>query len=163
MINNVLNEFSTNDSITLSPSNRNSKEIQVKHQTKIFPNFSSFYSSLIKNQTENIIVSENSNFQKNEKEQKIQSDLNKKIKKRITKRIIKKKAGKSRLLDFDFLIKELFENKNIKNDFSRKEEIYKLAQIESGNKNIIGKKRKKIKKLNSSFSKNKENGKKRNI
>lgn len=160
MINNVLNEFSTNDSATLSPSR--TKEFQIKHQKNIFQNFLSFNTSFNKNQTDKITLSrENLNFPKNENDQKIQNnsnDINQKIKKRITKKIIKKKIrSNSSLLDFDFLIKELFENKNLKNDFSRKVGIYQLSQIESRNKNMIGKKRKKF---NSSFSNKKENGKK---
>ena len=125
----MLNEFSTNESPTQSPS-KNLKEIEKKD---IKSNFSNFHSFNFKNQ----IFS-----QKSIKNEKIGNISNSKIKKRFFKKIIKKKACyHSFLLDFDYILKELFQNKNINNfPATRKERRSQFPEIPK--KQILGKKRK---------------------
>jgi hypothetical protein len=108
--NNTLNEISTNESLTQSPS-KNKKEIESK---SFIPKFSSFNKSLTNKlffQKENINLS-------NLKKRKIVS-LNSKTKRkrRIFKKIIKKKP-KLLLLDFDYILKDIIGQQNLeKNTF----------------------------------------------
>ena len=108
--NNILNEISTNESLTQSPS-KNKKEIESK---SFIPKFSSFNKSLTNKlffQKENINLS-------NLKKRKIVS-LNSKTKRkrRIFKKIIKKKS-KLLLLDFDYILKDIIGQQNLeKNTF----------------------------------------------
>ena len=104
--NNILNEISTNESLTQSPS-KNKKEIESK---SFIPKFSSFNKSSTNKlffQKENINLS-------NLKKRKIVS-LNSKTKRkrRIFKKIIKKKP-KLLLLDFDYILKDIIGQQNLK-------------------------------------------------
>ena len=93
-----------------------------------------------------------------ETEENIELKEKPEIKRRIIKKIIKKKVGvKHLLLDFDFILKELFNKNNSKNDISN---LDKLPFREIVKKKILGKKRKKdVKKFISPLNR-KENGKK---
>ena len=141
----MLNEFSTNESPTQSPS-KNLKAIENKD------NFPSFYSNFFKNQIFSQKRINNENICKTSKL---------KIKKRFFKKIIKKKVYyNSFLLDFDFILKELFQNKNL-NNIPRitKEEKSQFPEIPK--KQILGKKRKIINGNNNSiFLNEKEKSKK---
>ena len=146
----MLNEFSTNESPTQSPSN-NIKEIEKKDNKNNFSIFPSFNANFFKNQ----IFS-----QKSIKNEKIGKILKQKIKKRVFKKIIKKKiSNNSLLLDFDFILKEFFQNKNL-NNFPpiKKEEKSQFPEIP--NKQILGKKRKIINENNKMLLNGKEKSKK---
>ena len=147
----MLNEFSTNESPTQSPS-KNLKTIDKKDIKCNFSNFPSFHTNFFKNQ----IFS-----QKNINNEKICKISRPKIKKRFFKKIIKKKVCyNSFLLDFDFILKELFQNKNLNNlPRIRKEEKSQFPEIPK--KQILGKKRKIINEnKNSIFLNEKEKSKK---
>ena len=101
----VLNEFSTNESPTQSPSKHQ------KDQKSLFQNFFPPESNFNKFFPKKLKI-ENS---KNIKKGGIIKKTNKpKSKRRITRTIIKKKVRNfSSLLDFDLIIKEVLENKNL--------------------------------------------------
>ena len=146
----MLNEFSTNESPTQSPS-KNMKEIEKKDIKSNFSIFPSFYANFFKNQ----IFS-----QKSLKSEKIGKISKPKIKKRVFKKIIKKKIScNSFLLDFDFILKELFQNKNLNNlPAIREEEKSQFPEIPK--KYILGKKRKIINDNNNIILNEKEKSKK---
>jgi hypothetical protein len=115
MNNNTFNEISTNESPTLSPS-KNQKQNGSLDQKSHFINFSSFLTSLNIDSTKKCNIShKNLNIYYKEKEEKKVEKQKQKIKKRIIKKIIKKKSGtKHLLLDFDFILRELFDKNNLK-------------------------------------------------
>ena len=139
----MLNEFSTNESRTQSPS-KNLKEIEKKDIKFNFSNLSSFHENFFKNQ----ILSQK---RKNEQICKISKT---KRRKRVFKKIIKKKIiCNSFLLDFDFILKELFQNKNLNNlpTIKKKEktqfsEVPKKENINENNNIFLNKKDKSKKK-----------------
>ena len=142
----MLNEFSTNESPTQSPS-KNMKEIEKKDNKSNFSIFPSFYANFSKNQ----IFS-----QKRIKNEKIGNISKPKIKKRVFKKIIKKKdCYNSFLLDFDFILKELFQNKNV-NNFPATRKAKKSQFPEIHKKQSLGKKRKIIYDNNNIFLDEKE-------
>ena len=108
--NNILNEISTNESLTQSPS-KNKKEIESKSFIPKFSSFNKISTNKLFFQKENINLS-------NLKKRKIVS-LNSKTKRkrRIFKKIIKKKS-KLLLLDFDYILKDIIGQQNLeKNTF----------------------------------------------
>ena len=135
----MFNETSTNESPIPSPS-KNLKEIQIKEQKNIFQNFSSFINN------EKIFLS------KEKKQEKISKKSTTNPIKRITKKIIKKKIHhkKNTLLDFDYILKQLFNNKNSKInlytiekkseflDYQKKDykNIYSLQENNKDNNNV---------------------------
>ena len=126
----MFNEISTNESPIPSPS-KNFKEIQIKNQKNTIDNFSSFVSSFLKNQK--IIFSQEKKEEKNSGSKPI---------KRILKKIIKKKVRhKPLMLDFDFILKEIFNNKSLVNN------VYTVEKkpFPDFRKKILGKKRQKEK------------------
>lgn len=158
MNNNTFNEISTNESPTQSPS-KNLRHIGQKDIKHHFTNFSSFLSSLNKDSVEKILFSpENLNNLNKETVENIELKEKPEIKRRIIKKIIKKKVrNKHLLLDFDFILKELFNKNNSKNDTSNLD-VPPFREIV--NKKILGKKRKKALKKFISPLNRKENGKK---
>ena len=145
----MLNEFSINESPTQSPS-KNMKEIEKKNIKSNFSKFPSFSSNFFKNQ----IFSDKSI--NNEKNSKISKP---KIKKRVFKKITKKKVCYNPLLlDFDYILKELFKNKNLNNLPALRKEENKFPEIPK--KQILGKKRKTINENNIIFLNEKEKSKK---
>ena len=141
----MFNEISTNESPIPSPS-KNFKEIQIKNQKNAIDNFSSFAYSFLKNQK---II-----FPQEKKEEK-KSGI--KPIKRILKKIIKKKGGhKPLILDFDFILKEIFNNKNLVNNVYTVEK----KHFPDFRKKILGKKRQKEKeKKYENFSSSQNNNK----
>ena len=141
----MLNEFSTNESRTQSPS-KNLKEIEKKDIKFNFSNFPSFNENFFKNQ----ILSQK---RKNEQICKISKT---KRRKRVFKKIIKKKIiCNSFLLDFDFILKELFQNKNLNNlPTIKKKEKTQFSDVP---------KKENINKNNNIFLKEKDKSKKKNI
>ena len=141
----MYNEFSTNESRTQSPS-KNLKEIEKKDIKFNFSNFPSFNENFFKNQ----ILSQK---RKNEQICKISKT---KRRKRVFKKIIKKKIiCNSFLLDFDFILKELFQNKNLNNlPTIKKKEKTQFSDVP---------KKENINKNNNIFLKEKDKSKKKNI
>ena len=132
----MFNENSTNESPIPSPS-KNFKEIQIKNQKNTIDNFSSFAYSFLKNQK---MI-----FPQEKKEEK-KSGI--KPIKRILKKIIKKKGGhKPLILDFDFILKEIFNNKNLVNNVYTVEK----KHFPDFGKKFLGKKRKKEKEKSDKF------------
>ena len=145
MNNNTFNEISTNESPAQSPT-KNQKlnsTIYQKNQKNNFSNYVSFLSSL------NIDSSKNNNLDfpkkaflntvsiSNKKKEEIR-------KKRLIRKIIKRKSGEKRaLLDFDFVLKELFNKNNSKiNVYSvitQFREINKKEYLRKKRKNILKK------------------------
>ncbi len=133
--NSSLNEFSTNESPTQSPSKHQ------KDQKSLFQNFFSSKSNFNKFFPKKLKIENSKNFQK----AGIIKKMNKpKRKRRIIRKIIKKKLGNSSsLLDFDLIIKEVLENKNlninnldaVKEDFA----VHKYVGLERRplNKNLL--------------------------
>ena len=123
---NALNEISTNESPTQSPSN-NKKEIEIKNLSQ--NNF--FFNK------EPINIEFNPKEDKNllnlKKEKKVYLNSKSKIKRRIFKRIIKQK-NKFSLLDFDFILRDIIGHKNIKYNLFERE---KSSNKELLNKNNI--------------------------
>lgn len=143
----MLNEFSTNESPTQSPS-KNLKEIEKKHIKSNFSKFPSFYSNIFKIQ----MFSEN----KIEKEKIYQIS---KPKKKFFKKITKKKIRcNALLLDFDTILKELFQNKNLNNmPAIRKKEKSQFPKLNK--KKFLAKKRKLLYENNNIFFNGKEKSK----
>ena len=141
----MYNEFSTNESRTQSPS-KNLKEIEKKDIKFNFSNFPSFNENFFKNQ----ILSQK---RKNEQICKISKT---KRRKRVFKKIIKKKIiCNSFLLDFDFILKELFQNKNLNNlPTIKKKEKTQFSEVP---------KKENINKNNNIFLNEKDKSKKKNI
>lgn len=106
--NSVLNEFSTNESPTQSPSKHQ------KDQKSLFQNFFSSKSNFNKFFPKKLKKENSKNLYKGE----IIKKMNKpKSKRRIIKTLIKKRVGKfPHLLDFDLILKEVLENKNLNNN-----------------------------------------------
>ena len=147
----MLNEFSTNESPTQSPS-KNLKEIEKKDIKSNSSKFPLFSANFYKNQ----IFSE-----KNINNKKICKISKPKIKKRVFKKLIKKKVCyKPLLLDFDNILKELFQNKNLNNLLAiRKQEKNQFPEIPKNQ--ILGKKRKIINENNNIILNEKEKSKKK--
>ena len=141
----MYNEFSTNESRTQSPS-KNLKEIEKKDIKFNFSNFPSFNENFFKNQ----ILSQK---RKNEQTRKTSKT---KRRKRVFKKIIKKKIiCNSFLLDFDFILKELFQNKNLNNlPTIKKKEKTQFSEVP---------KKENINKNNNIFLNEKDKSKKKNI
>lgn len=141
----MFNENSTNESPIPSPS-KNLKEIQIKNQKNTIDNFSSFASSFLKNQK---II-----FPQEKKEEK--NSVSKPIKRKL-KKIIKRKAShKALILDFDFILKEIFNNKSLVNNVYTVEK----KHFPDFRKKILGKKRQKEKeKKYENFSSSQNNNK----
>ena len=138
MNNNPLNEISTNDSPTQSPS-KNKKHFELK---SIIPVFSSFN----KGSTNKIISSkENINISNIEEGKILALNSNKKRKRRIFKKIIKKKS-KCLLLDFDFILRNIIVKDNtFEMDKKPIQELLKKKRLDlndevNNGKNIIMKK-----------------------
>ncbi len=152
MNNNTVNEISTNVSPTQSPS----KNLRLRwpvDQKNTFSNFASFLPSL------NIDSINKTNFSQKsiklkEIEEKKEENEKPKIKRRIIKKIIKKKIGeKHHLLDFDFILKELFNKNNLKKNIN----MTQFREIVN-KKNLMKKRKKAIKKFIAPLN-NVENGK----
>ena len=145
MYNNTFNEFSTNESPTLSPTKKQ-KEFLLKEKKNIEQNFSSFFSAFNKDSTKKLIFpKENINYSKIEKEKEENNSKNKVPKRRIIKKIIKKKLSCKYLLDFDYILKEIVGNTNLKNKISEMEssplqELLKRKRLKQFNKKENGKK-----------------------
>ena len=144
--NSVLNEYSTNESPTQSPSKHQ------KDQKSLFQNFISSKSNFNKFLPKKLKIENSKNIKKGGKIKKMNIP---KRKRRIIRTFIKKKVGNhSHLLDFDLIIKEVFENKNLKNNKldSVKEDFFE-------NK-YLGLKRRHLNKSNIEALNKKEKGKK---
>ena len=158
MNNNTLNEFSTNESPSLSPS-KCPKEILQKEQKSAFHNFFPSESSSNIVSSEKLKISQENSYTE-KKEKNIKESQKTKIKRRIVKRIIKKRVGKNNsLLDFDSIIKELFQNKNLKNDLVGIDHPKPLRRGKILGKKILGMKRKKTNEKCSKILNRKENSK----
>ena len=108
MNNSVLNEFSTNESPTQSPSK------YQKDQKSLFQNFISSKSNFNNFLPKKLIIENSKNIKEEGKIKKMNIPRSKR---RIIRKLIKKKVGKfSHLLDFDLIIKEVLENKNLNNN-----------------------------------------------
>jgi hypothetical protein len=106
--NSVLNEYSTNESPTQSPSKHQ------KEQKSLFQNFFSSKSNFNNFLPKKLKIENSKNIKKGGKIKKMNIP---KRKRRIIRTLIKKKVGNfSHLLDFDLIIKEVLENKNLNNN-----------------------------------------------
>ena len=144
--NSVLNEFSTNESPTQSPSKHQ------KDQKSHFQNFFSSKSNFIKFLPKNLKIENSKNIKKGRNIKKMNIP---KSKRRIIKTFIKKKVGNfSHLLDFDLIIKEVLENKNLNN--------IKLDAVKEDfvDNKYLGLKRRPLNKSNMEALNKKEKGKK---
>ena len=146
MNNSVLNEFSTNESPTQSPSKHQ------KDQKSLFQNFFSSKSNFNKKKKKKIKEENPKNIKKGELIKKMKIP---KSKRRIIRTFIKKKVGNfSHLLDFDLIIKEVFENKNLNNN-----NLNAVKEDYVDNK-YLGLKRRSLNKSNMEVLNKKEKGKK---
>lgn len=124
MNNNPLNEISTNDSPTQSPS-KNKKNFELKN---IIPDFSSFNKS---SANKLIDTKENINISNIEEGKIISLNSKPKIKRRVFKKIIKKKQ-KCLLLDFDFILNNIIVKDNNTFEMEKKpiQELLKKKRID---------------------------------
>ena len=141
MNNNPLNEISTNESPTQSPS-KIKKNVELKY---LPPDFSSFNKGSV-----NKLISskENINISNKEKGKIISLNSKPKIKRRIFKKIIKKKS-KCILLDFDFILKNIIVKDN-KFEMEKKpiQELLKKKRIDLNNNELNNVKNNNIKRNN---------------
>ena len=143
MNNNTLKEFSTNKSPILS-SPKYPKEIEQKEQKSFLTNFFPFKSLSNIVPSEKLKISQE-NLYTEKKKKKVKETLKNSFKRRIAKKIIMRRVEKNNsLLDFDLILKELLQNKNLKNDLLGIEPSRPIQRRKILNKKILGIKRKKI-------------------